>query len=46
MMTLYSINPTDIYNMDETGFRISMIASKIVIIYLSTKAVYLIDPNN
>ncbi|PMD58567.1 uncharacterized protein K444DRAFT_723981 [Hyaloscypha bicolor E] len=32
--------------MDETGFRISILNRKIIIIYLNTKAVYLADPNN
>jgi hypothetical protein len=45
-MEKYGINPADIYNMDETGFRIGVIAERIVITYLTTKAVYLTDPNN
>jgi hypothetical protein len=32
--------------MDETGFRISVLNRKIVIIYLNTKAIYLVDPDN
>ncbi|PMD51084.1 uncharacterized protein K444DRAFT_620252 [Hyaloscypha bicolor E] len=36
----------DMWNMDETGFRISVLNRKIIIIYLNTKAVYLADPNN
>jgi hypothetical protein len=32
--------------MDETGFRISILNRKIVIIYLNTKAIYLVDPDN
>ena len=42
----YGINPTDIYNIDETGFRIRVIARRTVITHLSTKAVYLADPDN
>jgi hypothetical protein len=32
--------------MDKTGFRISILNRKIVIIYLNTKAIYLTDPDN
>jgi hypothetical protein len=32
--------------MDETGFRISILNGKIIIIYLNTKAIYLADPDN
>jgi hypothetical protein len=32
--------------MDETGFRISILNGKIIIIYLNTKAIYLADLNN
>jgi hypothetical protein len=32
--------------MDETGFRISVLNGKIIIIYLNTKAIYLADPDN
>ena len=32
--------------MDETGFRISVLNGKIIIIYLNTKAVYLADLDN
>jgi hypothetical protein len=32
--------------MDETGFYISVLNGKIIIIYLNTKAVYLADPDN
>jgi hypothetical protein len=42
----YGIDPIDIYNMDETGFRIGIIAGRIVITHLTTKAVYLADPDN
>jgi hypothetical protein len=42
----YGINPADIYNIDETGFRIGAIIRRTVITHLSTKAVYLTDPNN
>ena len=42
----YSIDITDIYNIDKTGFRIGVITGRIVITYLSTKVIYLIDPNN
>jgi hypothetical protein len=41
----YRINPADIYNMDETGFRIRVIAGR-TIAHLSTRAVYLADPDN
>ena len=34
------------YNIDKTRFRIRVITSRIIIIYLSTKAIYLVDPNN
>jgi hypothetical protein len=42
----YGINPADIYNMNETGFRIRVITRRTVITHLSTKAVYLADPDN
>lgn len=42
----YGINIADIYNMDETGFRIGVVAGRIVITHLNTKAVYLADPDN
>jgi hypothetical protein len=42
----YGIESADIYNMDETGFRIGVIAGRVVITHLSTKAVYLADPDN
>jgi hypothetical protein len=45
-MEKYGIDPADIYNMDETGFRIGVIAGRIVITHLTTKAVYLADPDN
>jgi hypothetical protein len=32
--------------MNKTGFRIGVIAGRIVIIHLITKAIYLIDPDN
>jgi hypothetical protein len=32
--------------MDKTGFRISILNRKIIIIYLNTKAIYLTDPDN
>jgi len=32
--------------MDETGFRISVLNRKIIIIYLNTKAIYLVDSDN
>jgi hypothetical protein len=32
--------------MDEMGFHISVLNRKIVIIYLNTKAIYLVDPDN
>jgi hypothetical protein len=32
--------------MDETGFRIGILNRKIIIIYLNTKAIYLVDPDN
>ncbi|PMD59620.1 uncharacterized protein K444DRAFT_529683, partial [Hyaloscypha bicolor E] len=33
-------------NMDETGFCISVLNGKIIIIYLNIKAIYLADPDN
>ena len=42
----YTIESRDIYNIDKTGFRIRVIAKRVVITYLLTKAVYLVDPNN
>jgi hypothetical protein len=42
----YGINPADIYNIDEMGFRIGVIAGRTVITHLLTKAVYLADPDN
>jgi len=42
----YRIDPADIYNIDETGFRIGCINRRIVITYANTKAVYLSDPEN
>ena len=41
----YGNSITDIYNIDETGFRIGVIAG-CVITHLLTKAVYLADPDN
>ena len=46
MIKKYRIDITDIYNIDKTGFRIGVITGRIVITYLSTKVIYLIDPNN
>jgi hypothetical protein len=34
------------WNINETGFRISVLNGKIIIIYLNTKAIYLADPDN
>ena len=34
------------WNIDETGFYISILNRKIIIIYLNTKAIYLVDPDN
>jgi hypothetical protein len=42
----YGINPAEIHNIDETGFRIRVIARRTVITHLLTKAVYLADPDN
>lgn len=42
----YRIDPNDLYNMDETGFRIGCINGRIVITHISTKAVFLSDPDN
>ena len=42
----YGIAQDDIYNMDETGFRIGCLGSQIVITHLNTKAVYLSVPDN
>ncbi|PMD58061.1 uncharacterized protein K444DRAFT_532758, partial [Hyaloscypha bicolor E] len=33
-------------NINKTGFYISILNRKIVIIYLNIKAIYLVDPNN
>jgi len=40
----YGIAQADVYNMDETGFRIGCLNGRIVITHASTKAVYLADP--
>jgi hypothetical protein len=42
----YGICFEDVWNMDETGFRIGVLNGKIVITHLNTKAVYLADPDN
>lgn len=42
----YGVCEKDIYNMDETGFRVGCISGKVVITSLNTKAVYLADPDN
>jgi hypothetical protein len=42
----FGITFEDVYNMDETGFRIGVLNGKIVITHLQTKAVYLADPDN
>jgi hypothetical protein len=42
----YGIDPADIYNMDETGFRIGCLEGRIVITHIETKAVFLVDPDN
>jgi hypothetical protein len=42
----YGIKSADIYNIDKTGFRIGVIAGRVIITHLSTKAVYLADPDN
>jgi hypothetical protein len=42
----YGIKSADIYNIDETGFQIRVIAGRVVITHLLTKAVYLTDPDN
>ena len=42
----YGIATPDIYNMDETGFRIGCVSGRIVITHIHTKAVYLADPDN
>ena len=42
----YGIDITDIYNIDKTGFRIRVTTGRVVITHLSTKAVYLTDPDN
>jgi hypothetical protein len=42
----YGIESGDVYNMDETWFRIGVIAGRVVITHLSIKAVYLADPGN
>jgi len=43
-LTEFSIIQDDIFNMDETGFRIRCLNRRIVITHISTKAVYLADP--
>ncbi|KAH9203900.1 hypothetical protein DL95DRAFT_237495, partial [Leptodontidium sp. 2 PMI_412] len=45
-MIKYGLTAADLYNMDETGFRIGVCAGRIVITFLNTKAVYLADPDN
>ena len=42
----YGICFEDVWNMDETGFRIGVLNGKIVITHLNTKAIYLADPDN
>ena len=42
----YGIDPSDMYNMDETGFRIGCLNGRIVITHVGTKGVYLVDPDN
>lgn len=42
----YGIDMADIYNKDETGFRIEVITGHVVITHLSAKAVYLTDLDN
>ena len=44
-MIKYRINSTDVYNIDETWFHTRVIAGQVVIIHLTTKAVYLADSN-
>jgi len=46
IMIKYGIDPLDVYNIDETGFWIRVIVGRIIITHLSTKAVYLVDPDN
>lgn len=42
----FGISFADIYNMDETGFRVGVLTGRIVITHLDIKAVYLADPDN
>jgi hypothetical protein len=42
----WGITFADVYNMDETGFRIGVLRGRIVITHLNTKTVYLADPDN
>ena len=41
----FGIVQDDIYNIDEAGFRISYLNRRIIITYVNTKAVYLVDPD-
>jgi hypothetical protein len=40
----FNILQDDVYNMDETGFRIGCLNGRVVITHTNTKAVYLADP--
>lgn len=44
-LTEFGIVQDDIYNMDETGFRIGCLNGRIVLTHANTKAVYLADPD-
>jgi hypothetical protein len=46
MLKKFGIDTADIYNMDQTGFRIGVMGGRIVITHLNTKAVYLSDLDN
>ena len=41
----FGVSQEDVYNMDETGFRIGCLAGRVVITHATTKAVYLADPD-
>jgi hypothetical protein len=45
-MIKYGIDTANVYNIDETGFYIRVIVGRIVITHLTTKAIYLADPDN
>jgi hypothetical protein len=44
VITEFGVLQDDIYNMDETGFRIRCLGERIVITHTATRVVYLADP--